>query len=244
MKLWKKVIKTKRDRNIAIIFAVLVVFVMSEILWNILIKSITGVGLSHFMMKLFPDKMTYANYPNSYENLFVTAAVLTILFSLGMLLVGKEKKKATAAAGIGLVVTFGVLLAFHIHCRLIVSTAADFETFRGSIYKHSEEGNLHLDVDPKDEEARELVRLCYELEPYGKEKQKELWESIDRQNADATRIWIVFSRQYGHEFWLSVDVGEDYIFIDQTGRQGEMYTFYKDNGLIEKLSQIMGTELE
>lgn len=83
MKLWNKLIKTKRDRNIAIIFAVLIVYVLSDFIWSVFIETITGVGLSRFMMKLFPDKMTCANYPGSYENLFVTAAVLTIAFTVG-----------------------------------------------------------------------------------------------------------------------------------------------------------------
>lgn len=96
--------------------------------------------------------------------------------------------------------TVGVLAAFHVHCRLIVSTAGDFDTFHCSIYKSEVGENFHLDLNPEAEEAKELAKLCYEMEPYDKVTQKELQQSLESEDIAATHIWFIFHEKYGHEF--------------------------------------------
>lgn len=248
-------IKTRRDRWIAGIFMALIAYVLSEPIWNLLVRSLTGVGLNEFMYGLFPDKMTYANYPRSYGSLFVMAVVMTVIWTLLLAVQKKGWKKVLAAAGMGMVISLGVLAAFYVHCRLIVGTAADRSGFHASIYFHSNAnlpesaGNgtgktsFSVQADSGDALAQQLAGLCYEMEPYAGEEQRQIRAQF-KEDGDWEQgrwhLWFIFPEKYGHEYWLSVYVTGEYIYIDQT-QNGE-YTFYKDNGILKLLDELSGEE--
>lgn len=238
MKLLGRLKENKKDRNIALVFAALILYVLAELLWDLCVNSIFGVDLQGFMMMFFPDKMTYANYPGSYGNLFVMAVGLTVIGAVWQAVWKKNWKRVLAAAGMGCLVSLGVLGAFHLHCRLIVSTGADQSAFRGTVYCHTKGSYMNLDLDANEEASRELARLCYQLEPYGRAEQRELNQAYREEDLDEIHIWLIYPEKYGHTFWLSVRVAEEYIFIEQSGRQGAEYTFYRDNGLLEELKAL------
>lgn len=129
----KSWIKTKKDWYIAFIFTILVTYVLSDFIWKISVGILTGLSLKEFIMLFFPDKITYASYPATYGNLFVTAVVVTLVSVIVLCRHHAKLKKVLAAAGTGAIVSLGVLAAFHMHCRLIVGTGADNSVFSGDI---------------------------------------------------------------------------------------------------------------
>lgn len=219
-------IKTKKDWCIAFVFTTLIVYVIS------------GFLTYHFqgiLLRFGNPMMTNMNQPKSYGNVAFTIVIMTILIEIILFRKRKKTILKVLCPLIGFVLSLAVIAGYFIHVDLIVSS---IEKENGNIIGISpwaEEADLTFTK----EEEQQIMRLCEQLKPVSKERQRELEKQVldeyEEMPEGTELIWICYPEHYGHSLDLMVCVAKQSIFVFKgyDNRQKAIITFFEDNGLLK-----------
>lgn len=235
---WK--IKTKRDWCIAFLFAVIIVYGISMKFSNI---------YRELLLPLANHKMTNLNYHEGYGNWIVTSVVMTLIILLVMAAQKPLENKRfslrryLAVLGAGTAAALLGLGAFIVHSHLIVSSVHSMQPLSIAVSRRGYESVVITDPCTQgNEDVREMIQLCVQLEEMEPAAQKEILESgFDPNYSESDCIWITYPKRFGHSYDLVIHIQEGIIYIGRGYdiKNQFMTPIYEDNGILEKLEKIV-----
>lgn len=225
-------IKTKRDWCITFIFTILIVYGIT-----------TGFSfkLQSWLLNFGNPKLTNMNQPKSYGNLMITALTMTVIIEILLFLYHKSVKIKLITIVAGIACTGFIFMGYLMNCNLIVSVIKNSESIRMHIGGWGREVNVTMDEGQKEK----LISYCEKLKPVSKMEEKKLEKSFYSSKTDITvesiLIWTTYPKKYGHNYDMMVCVYNDMIFIRKgyDNHQREIVTFFKDNGLIDLIEEVV-----
>lgn len=218
-------LRTKRDRTIAYIFTILVVYGIS-----------TRFDFQPWLLKYGNPMMTQMNQPKSYGNAIFTIFIMTIITVVLLILRKKSIKAMCIVALIGCLAAVATFKLYEWNTDEIVSVIEEKQGVLSSIGYWG--GDL-FEVDNEEE----IIEKCEKLQPVSEDKQNKLREEYYADGnylIDSITIWITYPEKYGHNFVLTVSVhGENvYIWKGYGNDQKEIVTFYENNGIAELVNRL------
>ncbi len=219
-------IKTKKDWCIAFVFVTLIVYVISNFF---------TMSIQNRLLCYGNPMLTIMNQPKSYGNVAFTIIVMTILVEIILFRRHKKAVLKMICPVAGVLLLVAVIAGYFTHVNLIVSSKNEGN---GAMRNISTWGG-EADFTFTKEEEEEIIKLCEQLKPVSKEKQKELEERVLNKYGsmpDGTElIWISYPKKYGHSFDLMICVAKQSIFVYKglDNRQKAINIFFEDNGLLE-----------